>query len=127
MPTRTSIPTGENHGATPATVHPLERRVLADATLDVVIGDGVARAVRFVDADGTAATVSVRGGTATVRFTGAGLAQTAEGRELVVGGTGVAVSSVTAVQPPFLTPLGRIDFAVSCSPTLFRHGPSAEA
>ena len=72
--------------------------MLADATLDVIIGEGAARAVRFVDADGTAAKISVKGGAATVRFTGEGLAQAADGREAVVSGAGVAVAEIAAAR-----------------------------
>src|SRR5687767_10675035 len=75
----------------------LERRVLfAVGFLDVAIGDGQAGAVSFVDADGTAARVSVRGASAVVRFTGDGLAQAPAGRDVVVSGAGGSVASVTA-------------------------------
>lgn len=77
-------------------IEPLERRVLLANVLDVAVGDGAARSVSFVDADGTAAAISVRGAAAVIRFTGEGLAQVPGGRETAVTGSGVSVASVTA-------------------------------
>lgn len=83
--------------ATFPAAEPLERRVLFAANvLDVVVGDGGSRSVTFTDSDGTAASVSIRRGTATVRFTGEGLAQAPVGRAVAVSGSGVAVAAVTA-------------------------------
>lgn len=74
----------------------LEQRTLfADGFLDVTIGDGAARSVRFVDADGTAASVTVRAGSAVLRLAGDGLSQATERRDTVVSGNGVAVAAVT--------------------------------
>lgn len=44
--------------------------------LDVAIGTGGAKAATFTDADGTTATVSLKGGSGTLRFTGSNLSQT---------------------------------------------------
>lgn len=74
----------------------LERRVLfADGFLDVTIGDGAAKSVRFVDADGTVARIMLRSGSAVLRLTGDGLNQATERRDTVVSGNGVAVAAVT--------------------------------
>jgi hypothetical protein len=73
----------------------LERRMMC-AVLDVAVGDGAARAVTFVDADGTSITVSMKSGSALLRLSGEGLAQVTEGRDVVVSGTSVALESVSA-------------------------------
>ena len=64
-------------------------------SLDVPLGTGGSRAVTFTDADGTAATISVAGGTATVRFTGTGLSQQPAGRDVAVSGTTLALDTIT--------------------------------
>ncbi len=61
----------------------------------VTIGEGAARQVTFVDADGTTATVSLRGGgTAVLDLAGTGLTQTTDGRGIRVTGP---VTSITAL------------------------------
>src|SRR5205085_5644606 len=58
-------------------------------------GKGAPRSVVFTDADGTNATVTIKGpGTATVSFTGPGLTQNTVGGRVVVGGSGPGLSSV---------------------------------
>ena len=64
--------------------------------LDVTIGDNAPATVSFTDADGTVSTISLRGGNATVRFNGVGLAQAVAGRVVNVTGTGTELTSITA-------------------------------
>ena len=73
----------------------LEPRTLL-AELVVGIGDGTPRALQFVDGDGTAVRVTIRRGMLAVRFTGDGLAQAVEGRDVRVTGGGVALASAAA-------------------------------
>ena len=73
----------------------LEPRTLL-AELVVGIGDGAARALEFIDADGTAVRVTIRRGMLALRFTGDGLAQAIEGAQVRVTGTAVALSSAAA-------------------------------
>ena len=69
--------------------------------LEVTLGTGGARSAAFTDADGTAATISVSGGTAVLRFTGTGLSQQPAGRGVAVGGTGLELAhlAVTGGSP----------------------------
>jgi cyclophilin family peptidyl-prolyl cis-trans isomerase len=66
--------------------------------LQVTIGGaakGSPKSVVFTDADGTNATISIKGpGTATVSFTGAGLTQNTVGGRVVLGGANAILSSV---------------------------------
>ena len=64
------------------------------SALDVAIGDGTQATVNFTDADGTRGTISLRGGTATVRFGGTNVTQAVNGRVIDVTGTGVEVLSI---------------------------------
>jgi hypothetical protein len=72
------------------------RALFAVGALDVTIGTGAARSVRFVDGDGTAVSVLMSAATASVHFAGDGLAQTGAGRDMVVSGTAVTISGITA-------------------------------
>lgn len=63
--------------------------------IDVVIGDGAAKALNYTDADGTAGTVTVKGGQATVRVRGTGLAQTTDKKGVTVTGTNVVADRIT--------------------------------
>ncbi|QOV88827.1 peptidylprolyl isomerase [Humisphaera borealis] len=67
--------------------------------LDVTIGGTSGnKSVSFTDADGTVSTVSVKGaGTATVRFTGTDLAQTANKGKISVAGAGGAALSLVSI------------------------------
>lgn len=64
-------------------------------SLDVSIGQGSsAQSIQFTDADGTVANVSVRGGAATLRFSGNSLTQSPLRRTMVVSGTGVEMANL---------------------------------
>lgn len=64
--------------------------------IDVQIGDGQAKALTFTDADGTVGTVTVKGGTATVRLNGSGLTQAADPKKgTTVSGTNLNVERIT--------------------------------
>lgn len=67
--------------------------------LDVSIGgESGNKSVSFTDSDGTVSTITVKGaGTATVRFTGDGLAQTTNKGKVNVEGTGGAVLSLVSI------------------------------
>lgn len=68
-----------------------------DATTDVTIGTATARFLRFTDADGTVATITLKGGTAVVHFAGTNVTQTTQkNHSIVVSGTGLQVSGITA-------------------------------
>ena len=69
--------------------------MFAAGALDVSIGIGVAPSVRFADA-GTAVSLSMTGGTATVEFDGDGLAQSQAGGDVVVSGMAVTISRIAA-------------------------------
>ena len=73
---------------------PLERRLLL-ATMDVAVGGAAPPAARFTDADGSAVSVSVRGGAAAIRFAGDGLSHSTAGRQSAVSGTNVSLAAVT--------------------------------
>jgi len=82
-----------------AKIEALERRQLFSAgpdPLTVIIGEGAAKSVQFVDASGTHATVQLSGpGTASVSFGGTGLTQSANMRGLVVNGA-ASLDSISA-------------------------------
>ena len=62
----------------------------------VAVGQGTpANTVTYTDADGTAGVISVKGGSATVQFTGTGLTQTPAGRNVAVAGTNAEIFSIT--------------------------------
>jgi hypothetical protein len=64
------------------------------------MGQGAqAQSVRFTDSDGTVSTLSVRGGSATVRFNGTNITQVLSGRTTVVSGTNVSVGQVVLAGP----------------------------
>lgn len=66
-------------------------------TTDVTIGTSAARFLRFTDADGTVATITLKGGTAVVHFTGTNVTeQTLKNHSILVSGTGLQVSGITA-------------------------------
>ena len=76
-----------------AVAESFEPRVLF--AIDVAVGVGqAARAVQFTDTDGTAATVKVSGGAATVTFDGLNLTQTTAGGTVVVAGTNVEMTNL---------------------------------
>jgi len=67
---------------------------------EVGMGQGAqAQSVRFTDSDGTVSTLSVRGGSATVRFNGTNITQVLSGRTTVVSGTNVSVGQVVLAGP----------------------------
>ena len=67
---------------------------------EVGMGQGAqAQSVRFTDSDGTVSTLSVRGGSATVRFNGTSITQALSGRTTVVSGTNVSVGQVVLAGP----------------------------
>src|SRR5205085_5023394 len=75
----------------------LEPRAMFSAgAMDVRIGTGAARSVRFLDADGSAVSISMSGAAAIVHLTGDGLVQSREGGGTVVSGTAVTVSGGAA-------------------------------
>lgn len=92
----TVIATDPLTGATVQEVFRVGVGVPVTTPLDVTIGDGTQNTVSFTDADGTFSSISLRGGTATVRFNGVGLVQDLAGRVINVTGTGVEVTSITA-------------------------------
>ena len=62
----------------------------------VAVGQGTtANTVTYTDADGTAGVISVKGGSATVQFTGTGLTQTPAGRNVAVAGTNAEIFTIT--------------------------------
>lgn len=66
-------------------------------TTDVTIGTPAARFLRFTDADGTVATITLKGGTAVVHFTGTDVTETTlKNHSIQVSGTGLQVSGITA-------------------------------
>lgn len=68
----------------------------AAATLDVQLDGVEANAITFLDADGTAGRVQLRGGgAATVRFAGLDLATAPSGRTVRLTGTGVFIDAVS--------------------------------
>lgn len=69
--------------------------VAGGSNLDVTIGTGGAKAATFTDADGTTATISLKGGTAILSFLGSGLSQTASNKGVTVNGTGIDLDSVS--------------------------------
>jgi hypothetical protein len=75
----------------------LEPRMLC-AFLDVTVGDGAARSLRFLDGDATSVRVSLDQGTASLHLTGDALAQSVEGPDIVVSGTSVALESISATR-----------------------------
>src|SRR4051794_29889592 len=63
--------------------------------VDVPIGEGqTAQSVTYTDADDTAGVVTVKGGSATVSFTGTGLTQTPAGKTVAVAGTGAELYTI---------------------------------
>jgi hypothetical protein len=77
-------------------VENLERRMLLSVSQDVLIGALGAKAVTFTDADGTKATITVKGGgSATVHLSGDTLSQTSDKSGVTVSGTNVAVTGIT--------------------------------
>jgi hypothetical protein len=66
-------------------------------TTDITIGTPAARSLKFTDADGTVATILLKGGTAVVHFTGTNVSQqTLKNHTLVISGTNLAVAGITA-------------------------------
>jgi cyclophilin family peptidyl-prolyl cis-trans isomerase len=67
---------------------------------EVGMGQGAqAQSVRFTDSDGTVSTLSVHGGSATVRFNGTNITQALSGRTTVISGTNVSVGQVVLAGP----------------------------
>jgi len=63
--------------------------------LEVNIGQGsLAQVIQFTDAEGTQATLTVKGGAALARFSGTGLTQSATGRTVVVNGNGIDIANL---------------------------------
>jgi hypothetical protein len=82
-----------------AGAEPLERRVLfAGAELEVAIGSGGSRSVSFIDADGTSASISVRGAAALVRFAGEGMTQAPSPHGVTVSGTAVTLAALAVTE-----------------------------
>ena len=80
--------------ATPATLT-FNATVAAAPSLSVTLGTGGAQSATFTDGDGTVGTVTVKGpGSATLGFTGTGLAQTAKKGRITVTGAGAGLASI---------------------------------
>src|SRR2546429_7993860 len=97
---RSSLPRRAFSRRPSALVESFESRILF--AIDVTIGTGVpVQTVSFTDADGTAATVRITGGTATVTFDGTGLSQSTTGRAVSVAGTNVVMTNlvITGTNP----------------------------
>ena len=86
--------TDPRSGATVQDVFRVGVGVPVTSVVDVTIGDGTQRTVNFTDADGTRSSISLNGGTATVRFSGVDVTQAVAGRAIDVTGTGVEVTSI---------------------------------
>ena len=79
-------------------VESFEPRVLL--AIDVTVGVGApARTLSFTDPDGTAATIRVAGGAATVTFDGTNLASTPAGTAVAVTGTNVVMTNLVITGP----------------------------
>lgn len=65
-------------------------------TLDIIIGKGANKSVRFVDADGTVTTFTQSGaGTTTIEFSGDTISQATIKGVVVIGGTNVTADTIT--------------------------------
>lgn len=79
---------------TPVTLQ-FQATVAAAPSLNVTLGVGGAQTATFTDADGTVGTITIKGpGTATVGFSGTGLAQTARKGRITVTGANTAVATI---------------------------------
>ncbi|MDB5304620.1 MAG: hypothetical protein JWM97_2169 [Phycisphaerales bacterium] len=76
---------------------PVSVQVSTLPTLDVNLGNGAAKTVRFVANDGTVTTFTFTGpGITTVHFSGTTIAESGTAKNLVVTGTGVVANNITA-------------------------------